>query len=94
MNEQIQHCLVVAVIIVSMAVGVAATRVNCRILPSGPIVVTPQAETKSRARWPRTLENTADKSRVTPQDLGKYYIVMFKTCYADIVHFSVTRQGN
>jgi len=93
MNEQIQHCLVVAVIIVSMAVGVAATRVTYRILSSGPIVVTPQTET-NRARRPRTLENTADKSRVTPQDLGKYYIVMFKTCYADIVHFSVTRQGN
>lgn len=37
--------LLVAVIIVCMAVGVAATRVNYRILPSGPIVVSPQLET-------------------------------------------------
>lgn len=37
--------LLVAIIIVSMAVGAAATRVNYRILPSGPIVVTPQVET-------------------------------------------------
>jgi len=51
--------LLVAVIIVSMAVGVAATRVNYRILPSGPIVVSPQLETNETSPRIKGLNITA-----------------------------------